>query len=769
MGFDKYRRIINIINESIYLFVVFSIPLVFSPEEFLGFYQIPKEFILHFGANLLLILLPIIFILNPQKLISNIINNRLILFSILFILFSYAISTLFSISILGSLWGREYGMSGNSLQTFFSLSVISISVIVTNSDKSQIRRLFLAIFASSTIVGFVGLMQNFLPNIFETFTFYHQDRVVSTLGNPIYLGSYLLISNLLSIIYFFGFSEIKLKNKYSITLLIIALSVQISAIMLTLSRGPIISFFVGYIGITVAYFYLKDKSIKNLVIFFAIPILVSIAILNIPNNYEEKYFDSLVERSGSISKELELSIDIESGVNILSPNSFNYRGENWIGAFKLLKSWPTVLDNSNSNYLRMLVGYGPDTYIYVYPITVPIQERIVISSHAHNIFLNILIENGAIGFISIIFLISAILFKLKYKFMNSNNSLKFIAISFGMIFVSRLIEQMLGVAVINDLLYFYLLICIVALFTQDESERKVSLNLESSLVRNGLSIIIPICILLSFVLTVKDYNSIISGFYFGKSIAKLNDGDIDNSIINLDKARELNNRSEYIQTELFKVSYKVYKYQNQRDSEVGAKLLAKIYSTLLSHEKLEPYSFNTQNFLTQTAWELQLREPELFREEAIGRYIRLRNLMPQYLITQEILSNVLVGVGEIELGKEEAKIGIKMGNIGGIESPQSWWVLGEAEKISGNQEEAIKAFEESLIAGSIQIEKDDSVENRAYAFLVLAHQSLTLIYESKYEESYEESYIEKAIFHIQKAQAYAYNSNNVLLLERRFQ
>ena len=769
MGFDKYRRIINIINESIYLFVVFSIPLVFSPEEFLGFYQIPKEFILHFGANLLLILLPIIFILNPQKLISNIINNRLILFSILFILFSYAISTLFSISILGSLWGREYGMSGNSLQTFFSLSVISISVIVTNSDKSQIRRLFLAIFASSTIVGFVGLMQNFLPNIFETFTFYHQDRVVSTLGNPIYLGSYLLISNLLSIIYFFGFSEIKLKNKYSITLLIIALSVQISAIMLTLSRGPIISFFVGYIGITVAYFYLKDKSIKNLVIFFAIPILVSIAILNIPNNYEEKYFDSLVERSGSISKELELSIDIESGVNILSPNSFNYRGENWIGAFKLLKSWPTVLDNSNSNYLRMLVGYGPDTYIYVYPITVPIQERIVISSHAHNIFLNILIENGAIGFISIIFLIWVILFKLKYKFMNSNNSLKFIAISFGMIIVSRLIEQMLGVAVINDLLYFYLLICIVALFTQEEIERKVSLNLESSLVRNGLSITIPICILLSFVLTVKDYNSIISGFYFGKSIAQLNDSDVDNSIINLDKARELNNRSEYIQTELFKLSYKIYKYQNQRDSVAGAKLLARIYSTLLSHEKLEPYSFNTQNFLTQTTWELQLREPEIFREEAIGRYIRLRNLMPQYLITQEILSNVLVGVGEIELGKEEAKIGIRMGKIGGILSPQSWWVLGEAEKISGNQEEAIKAFEESIIAGSLQIEKDDSPENRAYAFLVLAHQSLTLIYESMYEESNEESYIEKAIFHIQKAQAYAYNSNNVLLLERRFQ
>ena len=126
----------------------------------------------------------------------------------------------------------------------------------------------------------------------------------------------------------------------------------------------------------------------------------------------------------------------------------------------------------------MFVGYGPDTYIYVYPITVPIQERIVISANAHNMFLNILIENGAIGFISIIFLILAILNKLRYKFMNSDNSLKFIAISFGVIIISRLIEQTLGVAVINDLLYFYLLVSLVALFTKQKGERKINLNVK---------------------------------------------------------------------------------------------------------------------------------------------------------------------------------------------------------------------------------------------------------------------------------------------------
>ena len=124
---------------------------------------------------------------------------------------------------------------------------------------------------------------------------------------------------------------------------------------------------------------------------------------------DNEFFDELVERSGSLSKDLELSIEIQSGTEIISPNSFNYRGENWIGAFKLIRSWPNILDNSNSDLKRFFIGYGPDMYVYVYPITVPIQERIVISANAHNIFLNIFIENGLLGFFQLIFLILVIL------------------------------------------------------------------------------------------------------------------------------------------------------------------------------------------------------------------------------------------------------------------------------------------------------------------------------------------------------------------------
>ena len=137
-----------------------------------------------------------------------------------------------------------------------------------------------------------------------------------------------------------------------------------------------------------------------------LPILISISIISLPTfDDDNEFFDQLVERSGSLSKDLELSIEIQSGTEIISPNSFNYRGENWIGAFKLIRSWPNILDNSNSDLKRFFIGYGPDMYVYVYPITVPVQERIVISANAHNIFLNNFIENGLLGFSSIIFLI----------------------------------------------------------------------------------------------------------------------------------------------------------------------------------------------------------------------------------------------------------------------------------------------------------------------------------------------------------------------------
>ena len=134
--------------------------------------------------------------------------------------------------------------------------------------------------------------------------------------------------------------------------------------------------------------------------------------------------------------------------------------------------------------------------------------------------------------------------------------------------------------------------------------------------------------------------------------------------------------------------------------------------------------------------------------------------MPQYLGPQEVLANVLVAVGELELGKEEAKIGIKMSDYAGLNSPQSWWVKGEAERYLGEKNNAIESFSNSIIEAEITTELEYSSEHRDFAFLVLSHQSLGLLYENNDNR--------RALYHIQEAIKIAYNTGNVLLLEDRF-
>ena len=758
MNFKNLININNKIIEIVYLFAILSIPVAFSPEELFGFYQFPKEFLLHSLSNILLICLGLKFLIEPNNLLNRINSNRLAIAPIALILFSYFLSSIFSVNQTASFFGREYGMSANSFQTYFALSVIFIGIFIRYEDIKNLTRIFISIIISTSIISIIGLLQFFAPNIFETFTFYHQDRIVSTLGNPIYFGSVLLIGIQLTIVYFLNFYNFEDKKGKRFIFPILILSIQYAALLLTLSRGPQISFIIGITIIFISYFVFFSKKIKKAFLIFAVPILISILIVSLPTiDDDNEFFDEFVERSGSLSKELELSIEIQSGTEIISPNTFNYRGENWIGAFKLISSWPNILDNSNSDIKRFFIGYGPDMYVFVYPITVPIQERIVISANAHNLFLNVFIENGFIGFSSIIFLIFVYLKISKpYLFTNSND--RFYIISLLAILFSRLVEQQVGLAVISDLLFAYIVLALIAIKTIKIKQHKINI-LESN-----YKLIMPIFTLFLVSCSVffisENYSKLLSSINLGAGIASLNEGEIDKGIKSLEKASRYNNRSEVIETELFKLSYKIYQVENKRDSEAAAALLPLMYERLYSFEDRSPYSFNSQLFITTITWEMAKRNPDLFREEAIGRYIRLRNLMPQYLGPQEVLANVLVAVGELELGKEEAEVGIRMSDYAGLNSPQSWWVKGEAERYLNEKENAIGSFSNSIRESEISTGLDYSSEHRDFAFLVLSNQSLGLLYENDDNQ--------KAIYHIQEAIKIAYNTGNVLLLEPRF-
>ena len=254
MNFKNLININNKIIEIVYLFAILSIPVAFSPEELFGFYQFPKEFLLHFLSNILLICLGLKFLIEPNNLLNRINSNRLAIAPIALILFSYFLSSIFSVNQTASFFGREYGMSANSFQTYFALSVIFIGIFIRYEDIKNLTRIFISIIISTSLISLIGLLQFFAPNIFETFTFYHQDRIVSTLGNPIYFGSVLLIGIQLTIVYFLNFYNFEDKKGKRFIFPILILSIQYAALLLTLSRGPQISFIIGITIIFISYF-----------------------------------------------------------------------------------------------------------------------------------------------------------------------------------------------------------------------------------------------------------------------------------------------------------------------------------------------------------------------------------------------------------------------------------------------------------------------------------------------------------------------------------
>ena len=71
MNFKNLININNKIIEIVYIFAILLIPIVFSPEELFGFYQFPKEFLLHSSSNILLICLGLKFLIEPNNLLNK--------------------------------------------------------------------------------------------------------------------------------------------------------------------------------------------------------------------------------------------------------------------------------------------------------------------------------------------------------------------------------------------------------------------------------------------------------------------------------------------------------------------------------------------------------------------------------------------------------------------------------------------------------------------------------------------------------------------------
>ena len=279
----------------------------------------------------------------------------------LIMVFLFFISTIYSIDI-------EESFLRNTTHFFFIILLISISGLQTNSRNTKtlincaiwgarMTAIFVLIFGDIYVDGRISLGNMFLED-------------------PNYLTAYFLFG------YVFAFYNIIKSKKISKKVLsFLEITIYILIILATGSRGGFISYIVVTIGIL---FFSNKFKIMNMVrlLIFALLFFVIIQVAsNFINNDVLSRFTikSMVESQGT-------------------------------GRIQLFKDALSIF--SKSNFFRIMFGYGAGTIGSIYT-SFGYRYAVV-----HNIFIEILLENGVIGFalyVSLVFQLMYTSFKFKNK------------------------------------------------------------------------------------------------------------------------------------------------------------------------------------------------------------------------------------------------------------------------------------------------------------------------------------------------------------------
>jgi len=225
----------------------------------------------------------------------------------------------------------------------------------TLTTKKQFVTALIMLLSGGIIVSFIGIYQYIFGfsagNVWIDSDMFSEidTRVVSTFENPNVLGEYLLIIIPIAIAYFFESGSIKTKLSSFIAAVILVL-----CMVFTFSRGC-------WIGMIVSFGILSLFYDRRYV--WAGFILLLFAPLYLP--------ESIIQRFLSVGNTTDTST--------------SYRVYIWFGTIDMLK-----------DYWLTGIGLGEGAFNVIYP---HYSYSAIVAPHSHNLYLQILVENGIVGFV----------------------------------------------------------------------------------------------------------------------------------------------------------------------------------------------------------------------------------------------------------------------------------------------------------------------------------------------------------------------------------
>lgn len=324
---------------------------------------------------------------------------------------SYLISTLLSIVPGTSLFGSYQRMQGS--YTMFSYLVFFASLLGNLRRKEQVERLLTAMILSSLPVAVYGLLQRFMldPIPWGGDTV---NRIASTMGNSIFTGAYLILVFPLTVVRIYrSFGDLfkareNLSSRFVLaTLYVFIAMMQVLALYFTQSRGPVLGWMFSLFLMALVFSFLWQKR-------WLAYSLVTAAALGVG-------FLLVLNIEGGPLEGLRNSPSVGRFGQMLDPESRNaqVRRYIWEGVVDLvLPHEPLKYPDGATdrlNFLRPLIGYGPESMYVAYnsfypPELTQVEKRNASPDRAHNETWDSLVITGVIGLGAFVFLFTSVFY-----------------------------------------------------------------------------------------------------------------------------------------------------------------------------------------------------------------------------------------------------------------------------------------------------------------------------------------------------------------------
>lgn len=724
--------------EMAWLVGLIAVPVLFTPRRILTYHNDPKYFVVHLVAVIIVIAWAFEWatsrsesghwrLRSPWRWAGRRPERWAVIAGALLAI-SVVVSTAASPAPRVSLWGRDYLGLGYEMYSFLALLVVFFAVALRLRTLQQLSRIFTTLMIAGAITALYALSQHLGWDPLgpgEEFA-----RNISSLGNPIFFGSFILMAIIATIAV--ALEARRSGRNVAFGVSVVVLGVELAGLWTSESRGPLLGTAVGLLAFgVISGLWLGRRTFLTGLAVMAVGLIVAIPIVQLPAGDQP-----------AVSRNLE---DLGDIFDAEQSTSIGGRATTWEGALKLVTTWERWPEESAAQRaLRPIVGLGPDMYFYSYPLSLdndPSRAGLFFA-HVHNFLMQILLEMGFLGlgsFLALALLVAyaaVVVLRAEKRAGRSNGLLAiFVAVLLATL-IGRGVEQMSGVAHVSDLITFWVLAgAVVALAgisarAQQGGEPVTPRAARPVIKRDeygpkiAMGVAILILVLGIAIFFMRDVRGIGASRVAAQGFQLIKDGQSQAGLAKYEQAADLNPEIELY---VLQLDFMIRNEADIREDPAEKIALNEISLEVLEkYEDRDPFAHATQRRIAKTELALgRLGQTERF-ESAAERYAKLADEMRSFPTMQALASEGIVAAGdgmrsagdmdtarsffESGLFYADRAIALYEGLV------RARWVRGEALERLGLLDDAIASYLESLpiTANTIYESKTHSGLARAY-------------------------------------------------------